>query len=50
LKMIALPVVRTDIVPVSYVSSRGGGKVRLGALEVDIGQLGMVSLHTSVWA
>jgi hypothetical protein len=46
LKMIALPVVRVDIAPVCYVSSTGGGTVRLGALDVDIGRLGMVCLHT----
>ena len=46
LKMIALPAMRIDIVPVSYGRNAGGGTVRLGALDVDIGRLGMVCLHT----
>jgi hypothetical protein len=46
LKMTALPAMRINIVPVSYVSGTGGGTVRLGALEANIGRLGMVCLHT----
>ena len=35
---------RIGIVPVSYVSSAGGGGTGLGALDADIDRLGMVCL------
>ena len=50
LKMIALPAMRIDNVLAYYGRNTGGGRVRLGALDAGIDRLGMVCLHTFMWA